>query len=363
MNQQQITTRQAFLIMISVLSTSVLQPSFRNFLRWAGNGGWLPLTLAIVFGVAYVWLLLSLAKRFPKQSVAEYSSRVLGPIVGYPLVVLLVATFFLRGAFALRNMSEFFVAAILPETPISAVLIVMIVLVTYAIWSELEGIVRFNELATPLIIGSFILVFIGTMRLSIWNLLPVLNKGMHGLLPVFQSASSDLAIVSYILFIYPYLVDPQNAARVGSRHIVNAGLLLLFIYMNTVLSLGSHIGAALTWPYLVVTENIWLVERGEALFMVIWTLAAFIKTSFCLYTAALGISQLIPKVSLKWVGIVLIPLASYLALIPDDLPSAVAAYVLFNKYTLFIELAIPMVILLFAILRRMGGNSREQTSN
>lgn len=319
--------------------------------------------MAIAFGITYVWLLLKLAQRFPNQSVAEYAPRVLSPIVGYPLVLLLVATFFLRGAFALRNMSEFFVTAVLPETPISAVILVMVILVAYAIWSELEGIVRFNELATPVIIGSFILVFIGTKRLNIWNLLPVLDKGLGGFLPVFQSAGADLAIISFILFIYPYLVDPQNAASVGRRYTASAGLLLLLIYLNTVLFLGSNIGAALTWPYLAVTENIWLVERGEALFMVVWTLAAFIKISFCLYITALGLSQLIPKLHPTWIGLGLLPLASYVALTASDLPSAVASYVLFNQASLFIELGIPILILILATLRKMGGNSHEQTPN
>lgn len=349
--------------MVSIISTSVLQPNFRDFLRWAGNGAWLPLLLAIGFGIGFVWLVLSLAKRFPQQSVAEYAPRVLSPILGYPLVLLLVTIFFLRGAFALRNVSEFFVAAILPETPISAVILVMLILVVCAIWSNLEGIVRFNELATPIIIFSFLLVLIGTKRLNVWHLLPAANLGLKGFLPVFQSAGSDLAIVSYMLFIFPSLVDPHNASRFGRRHIAGAGILMLLIYINTLLFLGSSMGATFTWPYLVVTENIWLVERGEALFIVIWTLAAFLKISFCLYIAALGLSQLVPRLPSKWVGVVLLPLASYVSLKAGDLPSAVSTYSTFNQASLYVEFSIPIVILIIAVLRKMGGSSREQTSN
>ncbi len=112
--------------MLSVICTSVLQPSFRHYMLWAGNGAWLSLLLATGYGLGFTWLVLTLAKRFPKQSVAEYAPQVLSPIIGYPLVLLLVATFFLRGAFALRNVAEFFVASVLPETPISAIMLVMV---------------------------------------------------------------------------------------------------------------------------------------------------------------------------------------------------------------------------------------------
>ncbi len=363
MSQQKITARQAFLIIVTVVSTSVLQPNFRGFLRWAGNGAWLPLILATGFGIVFVWLVLSLAERFPKQSVAEYAPRVLSPFLGYPLVLLLVTLSFLRGAFALRNVSEFFVAAILPETPISAVIITMLILVACAIWSNLEGISRFNELAMPIILLSFLLVLLGTQRLNAWYLLPAMNRGFRGLVPVFRSAGSDLAIVSYMLFIYPFLVDPQNASRLGRSYIAKAGLLLLLIYMNTLLFLGSSMGATFTWPYLVVTENISLVSRGEALFIVVWTLAAFLKISFCLYIAALGLSQLIPRLPLRWAGLVLLPLASYVALRPGDLPSAIAAYAAYNQTGLYAELGITTIILTVAILRKMGGGSREQSSD
>lgn len=349
--------------MISISSTAVLQPSFRHYMLWAGNGAWLPLMLATGFGIGYVWLVLKLAERFPKKSIAEYAPKVMTPILGYPIVLLLVLIFFLRSTFALRNVSEFFVTSILPETPISAVILVMLILVACALWAGLEGLVRFNELATPIIIGAFLLVLLGTTRINIWNLMPVLNKGFKGLIPVFRSAGSDLQIAIYMLFVYPFLADTQAAGRYGRRHIIAAGLLLFFIYLHTLLVLGSDMGEAFTWPYLVVTENIWILERGEALFIVVWLFAAFVKIGFCQYIAALGLSQLMPKLRIEWVGAALLPLAGYFALRAQDLPSAVFTYRLFNQSAFFLELAVPVVILSITVLRKKGDSTREQGSD
>lgn len=347
--------------MLSVICTSVLQPSFRHYMLWAGNGAWLSLLLATGYGLGFTWLVLTLAKRFPKQSVAEYAPQVLSPIIGYPLVLLLVATFFLRGAFALRNVAEFFVASVLPETPISAIMLVMVVLAACAHWADIEGLVRFNELATPIIVGSFLLVLIGTLKLNAWYLLPVFNKGFQGLIPVFQSASSDLSIISYVLFLYPFLADPENAYQVGRRHMAIAGFLLIFIYLNTLLVMGSATGETFTWPYLVVTENIRLLERGEALFIIAWTFAAFVRISFCFFIATLGLCQLFPKLKVQWVGLAILPLASYLAIRADNLPTAVWAYNIFNQTSFFLELFILGILLIVAILRRKGDTGIEQS--
>lgn len=349
--------------MISICAVAVLQPAFHQYMLWAGNGAWLPLLLAPAFGVSYVWLILKLAQRFPKQSIAEYAPQVLSPIIGYPLILVLVGVFFLRSTFALRNVSEFFVGSILPETPISAVLLVMLILVGCALWAGLEGLVRFNELATPIIIGAFLLILIGNSRLDFWNLMPLLNKGFRGSRLVFQSASSDLSIVIYILFIYPFIADPEAAERFGYRHITAAGLVLLAIYLHTLLILGSSMGEAFTWPFLVVTENIGLLERGEALFMIVWLFAAFVRISFCLYVAALGLSQMIPKLPLDWAGFALVPLTGYFALLADNLPSAVLSYQRFNQVALFIALAIPVILLTMAVLRQKGGPMSDQESD
>lgn len=349
--------------MVSICAVAVLQPAFHHYMLWAGNGAWLPLLVAPVFGIVYVWLLLKLAQRFPQQSIAEYAPKVLSPILGYPLVLVLIGMFFLRSVFALRNMSEFFVGSTLPETPISAVLLVMLFLVGCALWAGLEGLVRFNELATPIIIGAFLLVLASNSRLDVWNFMPLLNKGFKGLRLVFQSASSDLSIVIYMLFIYPFIADPQRSKRFGYRHITAAGLLLLAIYLHTLLVLGSSMGEAFTWPFLVVTENIGVLERGEALFMIVWMFAAFVKISFCLYVAALGVSQMIPKLPLEWVGIALLPLTGYVALLADDLPSAVISYERFNQIALVISLTIPLILLATAALRQKGELTSDQDAD
>lgn len=361
--RQKITARQAFLIIVTIVSTSVLQPSFRDFMLWSGNGGWLPISVATVFGIGFVSLVVKLAARFPRQSFAEYAPRVWTPVLGYPLVLTLVVVFFLRGAISLRNISEFFVSAILPGTPISAVMLVMMVLVASALFADLEGIARFNELVVPTLIVTFILVFIGTGRLNVMNFLPLFNKGHGGFMPVFQSVSSDLAIICYILFLYPYLVDPQSAGRIGRRQVGFAGSLLFLTYINALLFLGSSLGSAFTWPYFAVTENLKLIERGEILFVVIWVIIAFVKISLCIYIASLGVSQLIPKLKLKWVGLGLLPIAAYLAIRAGDQPTALANHVKFNRVAFYIELGIPIFTLLLALLRKLGGDTHDKATD
>lgn len=357
MKTQRISKQQALLIAITSITAAVFKPLFRDFLLWSGNGGWASIILATGSSAMILLLVLRLAARFPKQSAAEYLPVIWGKVIGYPLALILLLTFFLKAALTLRNVSEFFVTAILPETPISAVMIILLILIAAGIMAQLEGIVRFNQLALPIIIFGFVLVFLGSMpRFSGWNLLPVFSKGYRGLWHTFEISSSYLLNSVFILFVYPLIVDPDRIAKESCKMLAFSGGLMLAINLNIVLFLGSTLGQVFSWPYLRVVENIQIgVERGEAVFMVVWMLAAFVTISLFLYIFALGTTQLIPRLKLWWVGIVAIPAAAYIAILPANLPSALVDHSLLQIYALYVQVAIPLLSLGLAMARKQRG--------
>lgn len=354
MGTQRINKRQILLITITSVTAAVFQPIFSDFLLWSGNAAWVPIIGAIVFAVVVFWMILALATRFPRQSLMEYLPEVWGPILGYPMGILFLLSFLLKGTFALRNVSEFFITAVLPETPISAVMFILLVLIAAGILAQLEGIVRFNELALPIIILGAVLVFIGTIpTLSAWNLLPLWNRGFGGMLHTFQIAASYLTSVTFILLVYPLIIDKDNLRREGIKTLTLAGLALLLIYLNIVLYMSSSLGQVFTWPYLTLTENIRLgLERGEALFMIVWLLAAFTKISLFIYLFALGIVQAVPKLKLWWVGLAVLPVIAYLAITPDNLPSARVQHSQVQQLALYVQTGVPLLTLLLSVLRK-----------
>jgi spore germination protein KB len=358
MKTQRISKRQALLIAITTVMTTVFQPVFRNFLLWSGNSAWIPILLATGFSLLIIQVVLRLAARFPKQSVTEYLPLVWGKIIGYALAAVLLVGFLLKGSIILRNVSEFFVTAILPETPISAVLITMLVLVGAAILVQLEGIVRFNEIVLPVILTSFMLVLIGSLpQLNGWNLLPLFDKGYRGLFPSFELASSFLLNSTFILFLYPLIVDTDGIAKEACKTLMIAGGVMLTIFVNVVLFLGPRLGQALTWPYLAVIENVHIgVERGEAIFMMIWMLAAFVTISLFVYVFALGVIQVAPVLKIQWVGMAALLVAAYISLTPNNLPSALVDHAMLNKYFLYLQVTIPILTLGLATLRKLGGD-------
>jgi hypothetical protein len=221
------------------------------------------------------------------------------------------------------------------------------------ILAELEGLVRFNELVFPVITISFAWVLIASIpRFSGWELLPLFDKGLSGLPRAFLISLAYPINLALILFIFPLISDQDGITRETMKILTVAGVFGLAIHLNILLTLGAALGGSFTWPYLAVVENTPLgPERSEAIFMVVWMLAAFVSISLFLYVVALGLHQLFPRIKRSWAGLALLPLAAYVALTSDNQPTAVVSHLITNRYSLIALAGIPLLSLAVATIR------------
>ncbi len=366
MKTQRINKVQALSVALTSIVAAVFQPVFRDFLLWSGNGAWLPILLAGGLSVIVMLVTVTLADRFPTQSATEYLPVIWGKWIGYPLCLGLLAIFFLKGAIALRYISEFFVTVVLPETPISSVLVIMLIVIGYAVSTQLEGIVRFNQLVLPIILISMVVVLFGSLpNLSAWNLLPLFDQGLDGIIPSLATGASYLLNSTALLFIYPAIVDKPGIKGWTARMSITASLIFLLLYLDVLLYAGTSLGQILTWPFLTVADSLRIgLERGEVLFMIIWMMAATSKLSLFFYICSLGVSQIIPKLKVGWVGLASLPAAAYLAMRPQNLPAALNDHTLLHRIALIFHIGVPVLSLGVALLRgKRGDMPDEQAAN
>ncbi len=361
MQTQRISKRQALLVAVTTIVGGVQHPLFRDLLLWSGNGAWAGIILSVLASMVIFLFALSLAKRFPKQSIASYLPKIWGKVVGYPLVILFLLGFFFKAVYILRHVSEFFVSVVLPETPISAVMLVLLILSAAGILAELEGLVRFNELVFPIVALSFAWVLVASIpSFSGWELLPLFDRGLTGLPHTFALSLAYPLNLALILFIFPLISDQERITRETMKMLAVAGIFGVAISLNIILTLGAPLGATFTWPYLALVENVPIgTERSEALFMIAWMLAAFVSISLFIYIVALGLHQLFPKVKRSWLGLGLLLPVAFLALMSDNQPMAVISHLMANRYALFAFSGIPILSLAVAAIRGQRETAHE----
>lgn len=357
MKGQRISSHQALLLIVTLSLTLVFQPVFRELMLRDGNGAWLPMTAATGASIIALAIVLNLAQRFPDKSLVQYLPKVWGYVLGYPMAVLFLSVFLAKATINVRNLADFFITSALPETPISAVILLILILVASAVLAGLEGIVRFNELVVPAVLAVFILVGVLALRhANPWFMLPLFERGFDGMLQSFMTSSSYLTEAVFLLLIFPAIVDTKGLKGRALGLLGFSGFIFIAVYVSMVTFFGATFGAAFTWPYLEMTRSIAMgVERAEAILMVFWLLAAYVKISFFIYLFAHGMSQLIPKLPAVWIGLGVLPLVFYLSLLPPNVPVAEMTHSMLSQGALLVQVGIPVATLGLVILQSRGG--------
>ncbi|MCY9694955.1 GerAB/ArcD/ProY family transporter [Paenibacillus alginolyticus] len=263
----------------------------------AGYQGWLAILLASIGGILITFLSFTLAKRKESEFIVHYGKELIGRVPNI-IIMIVFGFFFLHlASLVLREISDFMVQIYLPTTPEWVIAGLFGLVVTIAVRSGLEAILRcasgfffiiFGIVGiTPFLIGKEL----NTERMIAF--ITHINPGslFHESYP-FIPWFGEMFL---ILFIFPWIANPQKTFRSLTWAMV---ISLFFIESNLVLCLllfGSKLSGQLTYPVLEMIRFIRIgdfLENLDPIIVAVWLSSLFIKISVLLYIPTLIVSQL-----------------------------------------------------------------------
>lgn len=261
--------------------------------QYANNDFWLTGILSSVLGLVTVYAALRLHAAFPKQTVIEYSERIVGKIPG-KLIGLVFFLFCLQSnGVIVRHYAEFVRGNFLFKTPILVVICSMVLLAAFAVRGGVEMVARVSVVLIPCFIFPILLLLLLAPDLDVKNIFPVLERG---LMPVIKGTVAPQAWVSeYFLmtFFLPYLADPEKGRKWS---IVSLGLTIAsmtYVNLMILLLLGPDTASKLD-PVLIAFRNISLadfIENLDALLLAMWVFGNFLKVSVFYYATVTSFAQ------------------------------------------------------------------------
>lgn len=351
-----------FLIFTFVVSTLILSvPGV--MVGFAKQDAWMSVFPASLTGIISIWVMTTLANRYPGLTIMEYSSRIVGKWLGKIFGFYFTYYLFFFISSTVNEHAGFINTVLLPRTPSYVGIVTILVLAGLAVFSGIEVIGRCNEFLVPIIIALLIPLFI----LSIGDadpgqLKPVLGEGM---MPVLKGAVVPSAWMSQFFFmgwLLPYLNQPQKARKASFIALISMVVLIVIIDLVAIMVFGP-ISGRLNFSFLRVVEYIGIVgslERMEALAVSVWIMGIFVKVSVLLFMFCLSVSQLFnvksyrgivsPVTLLSIVGSVWIfkNAAEFQAWITHSYPIL----------ALFTQSLLPLSLLIIDTLRRRINKSR-----
>lgn len=324
-----------------------------------------PANQDIILSFVYMSVLcapiLYLSSKFSDMTPIQYSQKILGKYPG-KLLGLLYTAFILFGCLLhLVMITVFLGSLIIPETPMYAIMIFMLVICIYTAYKGIECIGRTSEIFVPLIF----------MITVIFSLLSINNMNFNVFLPVFKDSSffeinycafSIASRFSDVIILCMLVPNINKKGNINKIFFASITLIVLFL-MICILSVQSVFGIEMTihanFPYFLFIRQIAVfdfIERIESFYLIIWVFGVCIKVSVNLYFASIAAAQIFKSKSNK---VFIIPMAIIIFIIA--LATQISKSAVYNKivsYEVFPFISfpyifiIPLMLLIICFLRR-----------
>lgn len=316
---ERITSSQfRMLVLYSTCSTSILSmPLILGSM--AGRDSWWIVLLGTLLGAPIVFMLLTLARWYPKSTFFQISQAIVGKKLGLLCAIAFTLLPLLTVSTKLHYSTAFITTHLLVSTPTAIIVGLCMTVVAMACLLGIESFGRTAELTTFFFFIPLTLLFV--MK---W---PEAEFGT--LLPFYRGETTDYvnALFFYIsitacnsiilLSIYPRNVsNKKKAERAFWEGFLIACSILFLVTLLCITVLGPELMIASYFPMFTLSQRVSFgdfAQRVEALLTIIWFITIFFKITLYLYATVRGFNYIF---TIKKTKTLVLPIALLFLFIP-----------------------------------------------
>ena len=370
MDKEYISGRQAMWLMVTtVIGTGILfLPGLAA--AQAGKDAWIAPVLSTFTGIFIVYISYKLAARFPRNSIIEYLPSVVGKVLGKIIGFLYLLFFIYLTGLVLRESVVFVVAAVLNRTPQVIITVMIMLVAVIAARLGIEVISRVNDWAFLIMTLSVTIIILLVLKDGdINNITPIFDNGIVPILKgTITSTSFRGEIALFLLMLAPTINKPKETGKRSIQAVIIVGIILMLTTLANVFVFDHTEVARFNFPTFELAKIISIanfLERLDPIVLVVWITGTVVKIAILHYASTLSFAQIFnlknyrPLVLPLGVIITLLSIIDFESII--QLRNFIATTWPFLGLTF--EVAIPIFILLIAIIRKKGKKIKEGTND
>lgn len=348
------------LLLMGEIGTSLFTIPSR-LIAAAGPDAWISLLVpTTAYGLLVAWVVLSLSRRFPEQVFTEYLPEVLGFIPGKILAGIFALALIHLSAAVLSGGANFIHITNLRETPPLMIETAFAVAAFYGAYLGIEVIARHNQLLFIFFsLATLAVVLMVIPDLNLDNFRPLLENGIRPVLIGTWDTSAWRGEVFLLLMFYPYLNLKQEASQAAYGMVVLSAIYLTIVTISVIGVFGAQIAGTQLYAVFNLARYISLgefIERIDILMLIFWIAGVIIKLSIYFYAAAIALATTLGIKNYRWPLLGLMIASTFIA--NSFLSTQAQLNNFYNQlwpaYGLTIELLVPGLILLLAVLFKKG---------
>ncbi|OPJ55381.1 GerAB/ArcD/ProY family transporter [Alkalithermobacter paradoxus] len=330
--------------------------------RAAGQDMWISFIIAAIVGTILITIYLYISVLNPGKTLIEILKEHFGKVIGSIIGLCYIWYFMHLAALITRTASEYMVTVNYPETPISFINILFILVLAYGLRKGIEVIARASQIFVPTLI-TLVILTIGLLivEFDIKNLQPILGDGIQPVINTFYSSVTfpfGEAIV--FLMIFPSLNKKESIFKSTYSGIFIVSLVMLAIMLRDLMVLGPDVLGIHIFPPHTSSSLIPRVVL-EPIISINLLFGGGGAIIICMYAVVTGIAQVFNlsdyKILVLPISLMVISLASWLYTSYTELTTIAAEIHLY--YAMPFQIIIPIILLIISIIKNKKTQGSE----
>lgn len=325
---------------------------------------WIANLLATFGAIFIVWLMKHVQTQHPTKNMTEIIELLLGKWLGKALLLVILFNIVGLAVLSLRALSLFYTTAILPYTSPELIMLMLVLVTSYAVFLGLETTVRTIQVILPLFLVSITFICMLLLR----------NIDANPFLPQFQSHFTDIVYGTMLSYAFPFakafgLVFLMFSRVTNLKKIMSTcfiSLILSFVYLLiatylTFGALGMNLLKSATFPFFSTIQLVRIgvyLERIEIIIIGIWTIFTLYETiiaHFWFMQVFSGVFRIRDaKPFILPAGLLFFSVALHSFVRPTELGVYNTTILPFSM--LFITLVLPLVLAILTVIRKQDGD-------
>lgn len=266
----------------------------------SGRNAWISILIGSLAGLVMFTGYAYLYRMFPDIPFTGYARKLLGRVIGTPVVVLYIILYLNLAARDLRDGSTMLAMATMHNTPLFILSTLMILSVAYVLHKGVEVLTRTSLIFTliVLLIGVFGIIMLslsGSINLN--RLLPLLEDGIKPVLSsvVHQNYMFPFGEMICFTMLMPYLSNVKKGPWIIAAGILVSALLLSITMALNISVLGADIVERSPLPLMPTISKISIsefIQRVDIFVVMVLIIGVFFKVAVFFAAALIGISEL-----------------------------------------------------------------------
>lgn len=362
---RQITVIQTTAILISSTIGLGFLGMPRRVVEAADSGAPLVTLLGVMLAFAGLFFITVLGKSFPKKSLVLYSEDIVGKWPARIGSVLIIAFFIALTASNARGFGIVIKTAVLKETPLELVVIVMLLLAAVASRQDKATFAYIHLFYLPLLLLPGLLIFpLALTNVEPIYLLPVWGSDVRGMLSGVLTIAGLLQGSFVLTMIIPAMRQPERAITASLWGMGVAGIICFIVVIITLAVFGQEEIKQLVWPSLdLARATVFpVIERLDAAFLIGYVVTVFTTLYATYYFTVHTMSELFRLRDHRMLAVFMFPFVFLLAMTPQTMKEWAAMTEVVEMIGLCLTLLYPLVLLIVAFVRKKGGKSHGEAN-